>query len=579
LSQGYGDEVPRTPAGKIVMVCVMICSLFVIAFPLSMITMQYGHVVRVFVERQKAQAEAMRRLKSRVDQVRLNQLLKSQQQQQRGSTTSDAVSRRRFSLSLASVTLPSFKRAYLAAEAEVLTPKDSPTGGAIDIRQATGPSMLTLIEGTGGPDGAAGSSGSADGGSPGISGSAEVAVIVAEDTVLDEMGTGGGGGVGNGGITPTPATPSSVFTTGRGRLQSVVKAVSASLGGLNRVRAKTSNSDTWTPSTVDEFEMTPADNLVGSAMTYSPLAFERGSLGGGVDGSPSGKGTFKQIPLRKALTLDSAIAEKFGLAKTPNVDRGKSPLKGDAIPMPKEAQNTPESSLTGKNLESPEPAETDGEDFAFPSTFRRGTSSKSGQEESPPNPSQSSSDSAIPATDSIPPSSLGDPAVDPSALRQATAGLEIIKPGVKFAVPPKRRGSLQRADTMPMPLSTSASSGFLSTSFGSRGTPTPVVASTSLGSMGGGLSHQNRHNSSTDIKGQSQSQLVQASNSHGVSVREVERHVDVLLAQHPQKVHLRVSDWRLEYREDRREDLLRMRINCKDEETYRRLMKMLAEFH
>ncbi|KAJ3021275.1 UNVERIFIED_CONTAM: hypothetical protein HDU68_009707 [Siphonaria sp. JEL0065] len=63
---GYGDIVPTTPAGKIVMSIVMILSLFIVAFPLCMITMQYTHYARVFSDQKKQHAEAAHRLRERL---------------------------------------------------------------------------------------------------------------------------------------------------------------------------------------------------------------------------------------------------------------------------------------------------------------------------------------------------------------------------------------------------------------------------------------------------------------------------------------------------------------------------------
>ncbi|KAJ3096986.1 hypothetical protein HDU97_005347 [Phlyctochytrium planicorne] len=64
-----------------------------------------------------------------------------------------------------------------------------------------------------------------------------------------------------------------------------------------------------------------------------------------------------------------------------------------------------------------------------------------------------------------------------------------------------------------------------------------------------------------------------------LSVRDVERAFDAT-RDHDlvPVVHIRVADWRAEYREDRREDLLHMRLRVKDEEQYKRLMRLLQEF-
>ncbi|KAJ3226284.1 hypothetical protein HDU81_007380 [Chytriomyces hyalinus] len=61
--------------------------------------------------------------------------------------------------------------------------------------------------------------------------------------------------------------------------------------------------------------------------------------------------------------------------------------------------------------------------------------------------------------------------------------------------------------------------------------------------------------------------------------RDIEKEVDaVLLDKHPKTVVVKVQDWKLEYREERREDVLTVRVRCRDEDAYRRLMKVLADF-
>ncbi|KAI8620849.1 hypothetical protein BC830DRAFT_1096928 [Chytriomyces sp. MP71] len=64
------------------------------------------------------------------------------------------------------------------------------------------------------------------------------------------------------------------------------------------------------------------------------------------------------------------------------------------------------------------------------------------------------------------------------------------------------------------------------------------------------------------------------------NIREVERQVDMenLPDGYPDVVLFKVQDWKLEYRADRREDVLVMRVRCKDEDRYRRLMGVLAGF-
>ncbi|KAI9092832.1 hypothetical protein DFS34DRAFT_276949 [Phlyctochytrium arcticum] len=64
---GYGDTVPRTLYGRLVCSCVMIMSLFVVAFPLTMITSQYALVAekyainRALLRRERAEKEEQRR--------------------------------------------------------------------------------------------------------------------------------------------------------------------------------------------------------------------------------------------------------------------------------------------------------------------------------------------------------------------------------------------------------------------------------------------------------------------------------------------------------------------------------------
>ncbi|KAI9345642.1 hypothetical protein BDR26DRAFT_1005504 [Obelidium mucronatum] len=66
--------------------------------------------------------------------------------------------------------------------------------------------------------------------------------------------------------------------------------------------------------------------------------------------------------------------------------------------------------------------------------------------------------------------------------------------------------------------------------------------------------------------------------SHHVSVADVDHGVSSALTDgYPNTVLFRIQDWKLEYREDKREDLLTMRIRIKDEKSYRELMRFLAE--
>ncbi|ORY50991.1 voltage-gated potassium channel [Rhizoclosmatium globosum] len=71
-------------------------------------------------------------------------------------------------------------------------------------------------------------------------------------------------------------------------------------------------------------------------------------------------------------------------------------------------------------------------------------------------------------------------------------------------------------------------------------------------------------------------------NSHGhhhhVTVSDVENGVSAQLPDgYPNAILLRIQDWKLEYKDAHREDLLTMRIRVKDEKSYRELMKLLAD--
>jgi hypothetical protein len=94
---GYGDNYPLTPFGKLVMAMVMyvpetpfslphpnktflhfnfsIVSIFVMAYPLSMITIQYTHIVRIMSERKRKRKEITRRI---VEATRLKALHEQQ---------------------------------------------------------------------------------------------------------------------------------------------------------------------------------------------------------------------------------------------------------------------------------------------------------------------------------------------------------------------------------------------------------------------------------------------------------------------------------------------------------------------
>ncbi|KAI9366835.1 hypothetical protein DFJ73DRAFT_792056 [Zopfochytrium polystomum] len=63
---GYGDVAPKSAGGKLVMTVVMIISLFIIAFPLSMITLQYGEVIDLFVMRKESHERARRMARARM---------------------------------------------------------------------------------------------------------------------------------------------------------------------------------------------------------------------------------------------------------------------------------------------------------------------------------------------------------------------------------------------------------------------------------------------------------------------------------------------------------------------------------
>ncbi|KAJ3416743.1 hypothetical protein HDV05_000117 [Chytridiales sp. JEL 0842] len=98
---------------------------------------------------------------------------------------------------------------------------------------------------------------------------------------------------------------------------------------------------------------------------------------------------------------------------------------------------------------------------------------------------------------------------------------------------------------------------------------------------------------STDLSSSASNPTVSSSNSRSAagtsakskssrgdtSIRDVERLVDVRLGEAPGEVHLKVMDWNLVYQEDKREEVLKMRIKVKDQEQFRRLMRLLAEFH
>ncbi|KAI8617759.1 hypothetical protein BC830DRAFT_68456 [Chytriomyces sp. MP71] len=71
---GYGDVVPITLQGKLVMSSVMILSLFIIAFPLCMITMQYSQCARDFADEKATHAKTAKRLRARFQRARLERL-------------------------------------------------------------------------------------------------------------------------------------------------------------------------------------------------------------------------------------------------------------------------------------------------------------------------------------------------------------------------------------------------------------------------------------------------------------------------------------------------------------------------
>ncbi|KAI9313332.1 hypothetical protein BDR26DRAFT_540332, partial [Obelidium mucronatum] len=65
----------------------------------------------------------------------------------------------------------------------------------------------------------------------------------------------------------------------------------------------------------------------------------------------------------------------------------------------------------------------------------------------------------------------------------------------------------------------------------------------------------------------------------GIGIREVERLADgQLIDTYAKTVLFKVQDWKVEYKSDKREDVLIIRVRCKDDESYRRLMKLLADF-
>ncbi|KAJ3299628.1 hypothetical protein HDU76_006257, partial [Blyttiomyces sp. JEL0837] len=571
---GYGDNVPRTAAGKMVMTLVMIFSLFVIAFPLSMITMQYGHVVRVFVERQKAQADAMRRLKARVDQVRLGEILNtttalpsndvtvtnlngnivdsSGNSIRRSPSLKPTTLKQRF-MSVPNLMLPGFRRAYVAETVtETVVEGDGENGesnggdgdgdGGVGVGGLDDNAMGSAITLSGGESEIVENNGDGDDntGAPSVIGDGEIS-LVADSLALSLSGR---------------STP---LSSRRGRFRQVVKVISASLSGLNKVRAVRGREESETPQPMDEVEM---DNVRSSIVGLS------GS--GSVVGDDDEVVTVVRRPAR-ARTIDSislssipAVVDETGIDKSGN---GKG----------RRAQESQESRMRS----SPEPVENKNEeDFAFPlstdndppanqSSENResqswdglgGVGSYDSMADTPDNNSSASSSSHW----SILRQSIGSN----SASRHSAAHLEVVKPGdrdrgVTFSVPiPRPLGVLSRTENSSNYLSPSPSSNALA--HAGRGTP-PIDPSNSA-------SATPSDNKSTQNHGGT-------SGSHTVSVREVERQVDLLLPQHPHHVHLRVADWRLEYRERDREDVLRMRIHCKDEDAYRRLMKLLADFH
>ncbi|KAJ3390627.1 Potassium voltage-gated channel sub S member 1 [Entophlyctis sp. JEL0112] len=66
---GYGDVVPVTVAGKIVMSIVMFLSLFIVAFPLCMITMQFSHYANHIFNQKKQHLDAARKLRKRLSKT------------------------------------------------------------------------------------------------------------------------------------------------------------------------------------------------------------------------------------------------------------------------------------------------------------------------------------------------------------------------------------------------------------------------------------------------------------------------------------------------------------------------------
>ncbi|KAJ3027181.1 UNVERIFIED_CONTAM: hypothetical protein HDU68_004283 [Siphonaria sp. JEL0065] len=65
---------------------------------------------------------------------------------------------------------------------------------------------------------------------------------------------------------------------------------------------------------------------------------------------------------------------------------------------------------------------------------------------------------------------------------------------------------------------------------------------------------------------------------HHVSIADIDHGVSSALTDgFPNTILFRIRDWKLEYKEEKREDLLTMRIRVKDEKSYRELLKLLAE--
>ncbi|KAJ1543823.1 hypothetical protein HK405_009052 [Cladochytrium tenue] len=143
----------------------------------------------------------------------------------------------------------------------------------------------------------------------------------------------------------------------------------------------------------------------------------------------------------------------------------------------------------------------------------------------------------------------------------------------------------------------SVTSGRTARAAGARAAPQGMVTAstfvhaphgvTMLEPQGGGGGGGSRQHGPSRVRRASSGGGGGGSSGRGVQgIREVERGVQERLggssgadpdSAFPNRVVLRVAEWGLEYDAGRREDVLRMRVECRDAEAYRRLMRTLAE--